>query len=66
MDALMKMWLSLGGIGLMFLSVSVLLLVRTYVKNKVVNGLVNILAFFCILICGFIMVVVVFSGPSGG
>ncbi|MGL4821343.1 MAG: DUF2768 domain-containing protein [Bacilli bacterium] len=64
--AMLKMWISLGGIALMFVSVILVLINRTYVKNRILSFILSSIAFVMIVLCGLIMFVVVFSGPSGG
>jgi glucan phosphoethanolaminetransferase (alkaline phosphatase superfamily) len=59
---LIKMWLSLTGIGLMFIAVVSILISRTKLKGFW-QGLLSTFAYLCMIIAGIIMVFVVFTGP---
>lgn len=63
MSGLVKMWISLLGIGLMFLSIVFVFLGREKLTG-VFKGIVLTLAYLFLIIAGLIMVFVVFSGPS--
>ncbi|WP_369900374.1 DUF2768 domain-containing protein [Bacillus manliponensis] len=60
---LMKMWFSLGAIALMFIAVAFILLSRYKLKNKFLKGLIALFAYACMIVSGFIIFLVVFSGP---
>ncbi|MFX3622827.1 MAG: DUF2768 domain-containing protein [Ectobacillus sp.] len=61
--ALMKMWFSLGAIAFMFISVVFILLSRYKMQNKFLKGITAFVAYMLMLVSGFIIFVVVFSGP---
>ncbi|CUA79504.1 MULTISPECIES: DUF2768 domain-containing protein [Anoxybacillus] len=60
---LLKMWISLTGIGLMFVSVFSIYFSRYKVKNKVIKIVLATIAYISMIIAGLIIVFVVFSGP---
>lgn len=61
--ALAKMWVSLSGIGLTALSLVFIYLSRYKLKGifKIITG---IIAYGLMIVAGFIILVVVFSGPT--
>jgi hypothetical protein len=60
--ALMKMWISFGSMGLMFLSVIFIYLSRFKLKGFF-KFLTALIAYFCMIVAGIIIFFVVFSGP---
>jgi predicted histidine transporter YuiF (NhaC family) len=61
--ALIKMWFALGAIAAMFISVIFILLSRHKVKNKFLKGIMAFIAYTLMIASGFIIFIVVFSGP---
>lgn len=61
--ALMKMWISFVAMGFMVISVFTVYFTRFKVKNNVIRGILNTIAFLLIIIAGLIIFYVVFSGP---
>jgi glucan phosphoethanolaminetransferase (alkaline phosphatase superfamily) len=59
---LIKMWFSLGAIGLMFIAVISILISRTKLKG-IWRWILSTIAYVCMIVAGFIMFFVVFSGP---
>ncbi|WP_404458024.1 DUF2768 domain-containing protein [Sutcliffiella horikoshii] len=61
--ALMKMWISFVAMGFMIVSVLTVYFTRFKVKNTIIRGILNTVAFLLILFAGLIIFYVVFSGP---
>ncbi|WP_096153746.1 MULTISPECIES: DUF2768 domain-containing protein [Bacillus] len=61
--ALMKMWISFVAMGFMFISVVMVYFTRFKLKNNVIKGILNVIAFLLIVFSGIIIFFVVFSGP---
>jgi hypothetical protein len=61
--ALMKMWISFVAMGFMFISVLTVYFTRFKIKNSIVRGILNTIAFLLIVLAGLIIFYVVFSGP---
>lgn len=59
---LMKMWVSFVAIALMFVAVITIMLSRDKLKG-VLKIIVSTFAYVCMVVAGFIMFIVVFSGP---
>lgn len=59
---LMKMWVSFIGIALMFIAVITIMVSRDKLKG-VLKLVVTTFAYLCMITAGFIMFIVVFSGP---
>ncbi|MBM7701712.1 DUF2768 domain-containing protein [Metabacillus iocasae] len=62
--ALMKMWISLGSMGFMFISVFSIYLSRYVIKNRIVKTILAIIAYALMVVAGIIIFFVVFSGPT--
>jgi hypothetical protein len=60
---LMKMWISLGSMGLMTLSIILIYLSRYKLKNSVLKMISAIIAYAFMVVSGIIIFLVVFSGP---
>jgi glucan phosphoethanolaminetransferase (alkaline phosphatase superfamily) len=62
--ALMKMWISLASMGFMFFAIVLIYLSRYKIKK----GMLKVVSAFCaytlLLVSGFIMFLVVLSGPT--
>ncbi|MFK2824223.1 DUF2768 domain-containing protein [Bacillus sp. B190/17] len=62
--AMMNMWISFIGMGLMIFSVFAIYLSRYKLKNGFLKVVSALLAYTCMIIGGLIMVYIVFSGPA--
>nr|WP_058307574.1 DUF2768 domain-containing protein [Gracilibacillus massiliensis] len=62
-DALMKMWISFGGMGALILAM-VLILLSRYKLKGIISGIVAFVAYICLVVGGLIIFLVVISGPS--
>ncbi|SHN19721.1 DUF2768 domain-containing protein [Gracilibacillus kekensis] len=62
-DALMKMWISFGGMGALILAM-VLILLSRYKLKGMISGIVAFVAYICLVVGGLIIFLVVLSGPS--
>ncbi|MFB9757725.1 MULTISPECIES: DUF2768 domain-containing protein [Bacillaceae] len=60
---LIKMWFALGAIAFMFISVMFILLSRYKIRNKLLKGITAVIAYVLMIVSGFIIFIVVFSGP---
>lgn len=60
--ALMKMWISFGSMGLMFLSIIFIYLSRFKLKG-ILKFITALIAYSCMIVAGIIIFFVVFSGP---
>ncbi|MHC0036108.1 DUF2768 domain-containing protein [Pseudoneobacillus sp. C159] len=63
-ESLMKMWISLAGMGFMFLALILIYFSRFKLKGffKIITG---ILAYLFMILSGIIILYVVLSGPTG-
>ncbi|MBM7094665.1 MULTISPECIES: DUF2768 domain-containing protein [Alteribacter] len=61
-DGLTKMWVSFFAMGLMFVSVIMTIVSREKLKGWVQRVFLTI-SFICMIVAGFIIFVVVFTGP---
>lgn len=59
---LMKMWVSFVAIALMFIAVLTIMISRDKLKG-VLKVIVSAFAYLCMITAGFIIFIVVFSGP---
>ncbi|MEH7814113.1 DUF2768 domain-containing protein [Bacillus toyonensis] len=62
-EGLIKMWFSLGAMGLMFVAVVFILLSRHKMKNKFLKGITALVAYTLMIVSGIVIFLVVFSGP---
>lgn len=62
---LQKMWISFVGMGFMFISLFFIYISR-YKLTGIWKGLTGIVAYILLLLAGFIIFVVVVSGPTTG
>lgn len=62
-DGLMKMWIALFAIALMFIASGTIVLSRTKLKG-ILKVATAFFAYLCVIVAGFLMVIVVFSGPT--
>ncbi|MCA0172094.1 MULTISPECIES: DUF2768 domain-containing protein [Bacillaceae] len=61
--ALIKMWVALSALGLMFIAVMAIMLSRTKLKGFF-RILVSTFAYLCMFVAGILMLLVVFTGPT--
>lgn len=61
-DPLLKMWVSFIAIGLMFVSVVITVLTKEKLTGFLRYTLLT-LSFICIVVSGFIVMIITFSGP---
>ncbi|WP_261129141.1 DUF2768 domain-containing protein [Bacillus sp. Marseille-Q3570] len=64
-DGLLKMWIALGAIGLMFFAVISITWSRTKL-NGIFKFIVTLFAYVCMVTAGILILLVVFSGPVPG
>ncbi|WP_338451787.1 DUF2768 domain-containing protein [Niallia oryzisoli] len=62
--ALMKMWISLASMGFMFIAIVLIFLSRYKFKQGVLKAIFAVFAYMLLVLSGFIMFLVVFSGPT--
>lgn len=62
--SLMKMWVSLAGMGFMFVSIILIYLSRFKFSNKVLKGISAVIAYMLMILSGIIIFFVVLSGPT--
>jgi amino acid transporter len=63
-ESLMKMWISLAGMGFMFLSI-ILIYFSRYKLKGIFKILTGIIAYILMILSGIIIFFVVVSGPTG-
>ncbi|MDQ0481968.1 DUF2768 domain-containing protein [Guptibacillus hwajinpoensis] len=61
--ALIKMWVALAALGLMFIAVMAIMLSRSKLKG-IISILVSTFAYMCMFVAGVLMLLVVFTGPT--
>lgn len=61
---LLKMWISLGSIVFMFISVFSIYFSRYKIRNRIGKIVLAFIAYSLMIVAGLIMVIVVFSGPT--
>ncbi|TKD69858.1 DUF2768 domain-containing protein [Pseudalkalibacillus hwajinpoensis] len=61
--ALIKMWVALSALGLMFIAVMAIMLSRSKLKGFL-RVLVSAFAYMCMFVAGVLMLLVVFTGPT--
>jgi hypothetical protein len=64
-DGLMKMWIALSAIGLMFIAVLFINLSRNKVSG-VLKYILAVIAWASMIIAGIFIIIVVFTGPVKG
>ena len=62
--ALMKMWISLASMGFMFFAIVLIYISRYKLKKGIIKNLSAFCAYALLLVSGFIMFLVVISGPT--
>jgi hypothetical protein len=62
--ALMKMWIAIAAMGLLFISIIFIYLSRYKFKQKALKILSGIFAYVLLFVSGIIIFLVVFSGPT--
>jgi hypothetical protein len=63
-ESLLKMWISIAGMGFMFLAI-VLIYLSRYKLKGVIKILTAIIAYILMILSGIIIFFIVFSGPTG-
>lgn len=61
--ALIKMWVALSAMGLMFIAVLAIMFSRSKLRG-VFKVIVSTFAYLCMVISGILMLLVVFTGPT--
>jgi hypothetical protein len=61
---LMKMWISLSGIGFMAISVFLIYFSRYKLKNGVLKTITAVIAYILLLLAGLIIFFIVLAGPT--
>ncbi|WP_408006536.1 DUF2768 domain-containing protein [Pseudalkalibacillus sp. A8] len=64
-EGLLKMWIALGAIGLMFFAVISITFSRMKL-NGILKFIVTLFAYVCMITAGILILFVVFSGPVPG
>lgn len=66
MSALDKMWVSFAGIVFLMISMGFIYLSRYKLKNGILKFIFALVAYILLILGFFIMIFIVFSGPTGG
>lgn len=61
-ESLVKMWTSLFGMGMMFLSVVFIFLSRYKLKNRIIKFVLALIAYCLLVVSAILLFIVVFSG----
>ncbi|MDR7072553.1 MULTISPECIES: DUF2768 domain-containing protein [Bacillales] len=64
-EGLMKMWVALSSIGLMFIAVFSIMFSRSKLSG-IIQVIVSIFAWLCMITAGILILIVVLSGPVKG
>ncbi|MBH0157471.1 MULTISPECIES: DUF2768 domain-containing protein [Fictibacillus] len=64
-EGLLKMWVALSAIGLMFVAVFSIMFSRAKLKG-IFQTVVSLFAWICMIVAGILIIIVVFSGPVQG
>ncbi|MDM5316096.1 DUF2768 domain-containing protein [Fictibacillus sp. b24] len=64
-EGLLKMWVALSAIGLMFIAVFSIMFSRSKLSG-VFQTVVSLFAWVCMVVAGILIIIVVFSGPVQG
>ncbi|MCM3718944.1 DUF2768 domain-containing protein [Fictibacillus phosphorivorans] len=64
-EGLLKMWVALSAIGLMFIAVFSIMFSRSKLSG-VIKAVVSFFAWVCMIVAGILIVIVVLSGPVQG
>jgi hypothetical protein len=62
-ESLLRMWISIAGMGFMFLAI-VLIYLSRYKFKGVIKILTGIIAYILMILSGIIIFFIVFSGPT--
>lgn len=62
--AMLKMWISIGSMGFMFISIIMIYLSRFKFKNGVIKFITAFIAYVLLIFSGLIIFYVVVSGPT--
>ncbi|MGG0716686.1 DUF2768 domain-containing protein [Robertmurraya massiliosenegalensis] len=61
---MLKMWISIAGMGFMFISIMMIYLSRFKIKNSVIKFITALIAYVLMILSGIIIFLVVISGPT--
>ncbi|WP_019154310.1 DUF2768 domain-containing protein [Robertmurraya massiliosenegalensis] len=61
---MLKMWISIAGMGFMFISIMMIYLSRFKIKNSVFKFITALIAYVLMIVSGIIIFFVVISGPT--
>jgi hypothetical protein len=64
-EGLMKMWVALSAIGLMFIAVFSIMFSRSKLSG-IIQAIVSLFAWLCMITAGILILIVVLSGPVKG
>jgi hypothetical protein len=64
-EGLMKMWVALSAIGLMFVAVFSIMFSRSKLSG-IIQIIVSLFAWLCMIVAGILILIVVLSGPVKG
>ncbi|MFE8702668.1 DUF2768 domain-containing protein [Cytobacillus sp. FJAT-54145] len=64
--SLVKMWISLGAMGFMFIAIILIYLSRFKFNNRVFKFITAFFAYLLMIVSGIVIFFVVFSGPTSG
>nr|WP_295972397.1 DUF2768 domain-containing protein [uncultured Bacillus sp.] len=62
--ALMKMWVSISGMGFMVISVILIYLSRYKIKSSFLKTITAIIAYILLILAGLIIFFIVMAGPT--
>ncbi|WP_096270467.1 DUF2768 domain-containing protein [Paucisalibacillus globulus] len=62
-ESMLKMWISLAGMGLLIVAIGLILLSRHKLKG-IISVFVSLLAYVSLFLGGIIILYIVFSGPT--
>ncbi|HSP22194.1 MAG TPA: DUF2768 domain-containing protein [Planococcus sp. (in: firmicutes)] len=65
MSSLDKMWVSFAGIAFLIISMGMIYLSRYKIQNGIVKFVFALIAYILLILGFFIMVFIVFNGPTG-
>ncbi|KYD09277.1 DUF2768 domain-containing protein [Heyndrickxia sporothermodurans] len=64
-ESMLKMWISIAGMGLLAVAMIAIYFSRYKIKMKLLKAITALFAYLCLIVGGIIMVFVVFTGPTG-
>ncbi|MFD1928132.1 DUF2768 domain-containing protein [Sporosarcina siberiensis] len=66
MSSMDKMWMSFYAMGFMVISMGLIYASRHKVNNRVIKFVMALIAYILLIVSFFILVYLVFNGPTGG